>query len=164
MSDSLDADSLPPVEGLICEVLAARVRLGERSWPFPNRLRPALKSLTTKGFIEWDSAVVEGYSDAWFTDAGRQACLYGDYEAPDVAVDPALVERVAEVIPAPMASMHVTEWPPDEQDYYRSNGYRSFTEAEQELQRMRRMKVAVAVLAIPEIAAALARPAGKGCP
>lgn len=66
-------DKLPPTEYLVMEVLAARWRLGEPSWPFPSNLRPTLESLRAKYLIDYWRHTVEGAWGAAFTDEGRRA-------------------------------------------------------------------------------------------
>lgn len=42
----------PPTQFLVLEVLAARHRLGEPHWPFPQTCAPAIRSLAEKGLVE----------------------------------------------------------------------------------------------------------------
>lgn len=81
---SVDIDRLPPTQYLILEVLAARYRLGEHTWPFPSRLNAAGEALVRLGLIAWASHPEPGTQRAWLTDAGKTAVLSGDYELPDV--------------------------------------------------------------------------------
>lgn len=56
-----DADALPPTQYLIMEVLAARHRLGEPYWTFPNRVLPAIRALE-KADLAWSrSGPVPGH-------------------------------------------------------------------------------------------------------
>lgn len=71
-SDEFADDPLSPTEWLVMEVLAARFRLGENSWPFPNRLRPTLRRLAGRHLISWKSGVVQGTAQAWLTRDGRE--------------------------------------------------------------------------------------------
>jgi|SRR5581483_498203 len=81
--DDSGTDSLPPVQYLIMETLAARYRLGEPFWTFPKRLRPALDALQERGLLWWQSAVTPGDLRAHLTDAGRGAATYESYQTPD---------------------------------------------------------------------------------
>jgi hypothetical protein len=77
-----DVDSLPPVQYLILDVLAARTRLGETHWTFPSRLRPALQALAGKGLVWWKNGTAERTCQAFLTDAGREAVLMDGYAVP----------------------------------------------------------------------------------
>jgi hypothetical protein len=76
------ADSLPPTQYLVLEVLAARARLGEACWTFPTRLLPALNALQALGLIWWRHAPIPACVQAYLTDAGREAVLSPGYEPP----------------------------------------------------------------------------------
>ena len=83
MADAAVAqESLPPVQYLIMETLAARYRLGEPYWTFPLRLRAALDALRDKGLIQTRSAPTPDLQ-AYLTDAGRARCLLDAYLTPD---------------------------------------------------------------------------------
>jgi hypothetical protein len=60
-----------PTEWLIMEVLAARWRLGETTWHFPNTLKPALKRLAERDWIAYKAATVEGHQRAWLRTDGK---------------------------------------------------------------------------------------------
>lgn len=77
---------LTPTEDLICEVLAARHRLGEPFWPVDRRHRRALDSLTAKGLVSYQSGWTPKDLRAQLTDKGRAVYLKDDYVAP--ALDP----------------------------------------------------------------------------
>lgn len=62
-----------PTEWLIMEVLAARWRLGETTWHFPNTLKPALKRLAERDWIAYKAATVEGHQHAWLRTDGLNA-------------------------------------------------------------------------------------------
>jgi hypothetical protein len=79
-----DVDSLPPTQYLILEVLAARYRLGEHTWPFPSRLNAAGEALAAAGLIAWVSHPAPYTRRAWLTDVGKAAVLLGDYQTPDI--------------------------------------------------------------------------------
>lgn len=84
MATTTDIDSLPPTEYLILEVLAARHRLGEQLWTFPNqpRLVAAAHMLARRGLIGVKSGVAPASIQAWLTEGGRSATLSDSYEAP----------------------------------------------------------------------------------
>lgn len=84
--DPIKQESLPPTEYLIMETLAARYRLGEKGWTFPNAVRERLSSLAERGLVGFKSATIYGYQLAWLTDAGRACCLSDDYETPQQVV------------------------------------------------------------------------------
>ena len=69
----MDIAPYTPTEYLVMEVLAARYRLGESCWTFPSRVRPALRALQERGFLEWKSGSVERTSLVWLTQAGQEA-------------------------------------------------------------------------------------------
>lgn len=68
-----DHDRLPPTQYLMMEVLAARYRLGERAWTFPNSCRRAAQALTDASFVWWKSAVTEGHIQVFLTAVGIAA-------------------------------------------------------------------------------------------
>jgi DNA-binding MarR family transcriptional regulator len=73
---------LPPTEYLILEVLAARVRLAERMWTFPARLKPALDRLQERGLIWYRSAPTPRDYQAYLTEAGEREALAEEYVPP----------------------------------------------------------------------------------
>lgn len=77
----LDVDKLPPTQYLILEVLSARHRLGEQSWPFPNVLRPALNALAGHGLVNVDSHPT-GWRRVSLTETGRRAAQLEHYASP----------------------------------------------------------------------------------
>lgn len=79
MPEELD---LTPTEWLIMEVLAARWRLGEPRWPFPNRLKPTLRSLQTKGLISFKGHTIEKHQTAWLTTDGKRTSVSPTYILP----------------------------------------------------------------------------------
>ena len=86
-----------PTEWLIMEVLAARWRLSERSWHFPNSLKPALKRLAMRDWIAYKAATVEGHQQAWLRTDGKLEWGLPTDEDPfgvDALVYVAGVERV----------------------------------------------------------------------
>ena len=83
---------LPPTEYLILEVLAARVRLGERMWTFPAKVKPALDSLQARGLIWTRSAPTPKDYQAYLTDAGKLEAFGEDYSPPG-ALARALLEE-----------------------------------------------------------------------
>lgn len=82
MTDDDGTNNLPPTQYLILEVLAARARLGERMWTFPDRLRPALNALQQRGLIWWRSAPTPHDVQAYLTDTGRREAMSSTYEVP----------------------------------------------------------------------------------
>ncbi len=70
MSEKLPADPTP-TEWLLMEVLAARARLGETSWPFPNVLKPTIRRLARRDWVDFEPSTVEGFSQVWLMPAGR---------------------------------------------------------------------------------------------
>lgn len=76
-------DNITPTEYLVMEVLVARWRLGEISWPFPNFVLPALRRLQDRGMIDYQSNVVEKTQRAWMTQAGMDLVLHPDYIPPN---------------------------------------------------------------------------------
>jgi hypothetical protein len=91
----VDVDALPPTQYLILEVLAARYRLGEQHWTFPDRLAPAGRALEDAGLIWTRSGPVPHYFEARFTDAGRAAALSDEYTPP---TGPILTDEQARVL------------------------------------------------------------------
>lgn len=73
-------EELPPTEYLVMEVLAARFRLGEQQWPFPSRIKPALRSLETKGLIRFKDGIIEGSQSARLTPEGKDIFLFEEYD------------------------------------------------------------------------------------
>jgi hypothetical protein len=67
---------------LIMEALAARWRLGERSWTFKNEHRRIANGLVERGLINVQSDVVQGSFRASLTDAGCKMYLMDDYQLP----------------------------------------------------------------------------------
>lgn len=92
MTPPTDADQLPPVQYLILELLAARVRTGEQVWSFPDRLRPQLRKLAEAGLIGWKSSPAPGACHAWFLEPGRTLMLLDDFQTPVTRLEKALEE------------------------------------------------------------------------
>lgn len=78
-----DIEKLPPMQGLILEVLVARRRLGETWWPFDAKITPQLHTLANKGMIEVRDGVFEHTRVAKITDATFAMCTESDYKPPD---------------------------------------------------------------------------------
>lgn len=77
---------LTPTEDLIMEVLAARDRLGEPFWPFSTKHRAAIRSLSEKGFVNYQSGNVENTLRVGFLNkASREAVLSPSYVPPLLA-------------------------------------------------------------------------------
>ncbi len=81
------ADELPPTQYLVLEVLAARYRLGEPYWTFPNRVRPAVGALIEEGLVSEHSGPVEGSFQVRFTDDGLKEALGAGYVTPVAAAE-----------------------------------------------------------------------------
>jgi hypothetical protein len=77
-----DESALPRLSYLIIETLAARYRVGEYMWTFPNRFTRSLRELASAGWIGWKSGIVERTCVAWLTDAGLAAAISADYRSP----------------------------------------------------------------------------------
>jgi hypothetical protein len=73
---------LPPAEYLLLEVLVARYRLSEPSWPFPTSCLPVLRRLQAKGLVDWQSDVVARSVRVSLTDAGFDLVADANYEPP----------------------------------------------------------------------------------
>ena len=73
---------LTPTEFLITEVLGARWRLGERSWPFPKNLRPAIRKLSQRGMVWFKSDTVQDQLRVGLTETGRDWVLLDEYMSP----------------------------------------------------------------------------------
>jgi hypothetical protein len=78
----VDVDSLPPIQYLILEVLAARYRLGEHSWTFPTRLRGHADKLADAGLVGWKHGNLPRTILVWLTDTGRKASMSDTYTPP----------------------------------------------------------------------------------
>lgn len=88
MSADIDTDALPPTQYLILEVLAARWRLGEPFWTFPDRLKPAARALQQAGLVWTNSSPTPRCFQVSFTDAGRNAAMSDSYSPPVHRCDP----------------------------------------------------------------------------
>jgi hypothetical protein len=75
-------DGMPPLQVLVTEVLIARSRLGESSWPFPARCRQALKALATAGWVTYERGFQPRTLQARLTAEGRMKFMSGTYKAP----------------------------------------------------------------------------------
>lgn len=94
MAEPTAVDALPPTQYLLIEVLAARHRLGEQHWTFPDRCAPAARALEQLGLIWTRSGPAPGCFEARFTDSGRAAALPDDYAPP---AGPILTDEQARV-------------------------------------------------------------------
>lgn len=77
-----DESPLPPTQDLILDVLAARLRCGERYWTFSSRLKAHLRALADAGLISWEPTSAHGLVRASLTDAGLAATLSPTYNTP----------------------------------------------------------------------------------
>lgn len=82
VSDDDIVSELTPTEYLFMEVLAARARLGEAAWSFPNSVRTAARALESRNLIGWKSGVIENTMLAWMTPLGRTTFLSDEYVVP----------------------------------------------------------------------------------
>lgn len=64
---------VPPTQYLAMEVLAARYRLGEKTWTFPAHCRSALRSLSERNWVGHKSGIMQGTELAWLTAEGITA-------------------------------------------------------------------------------------------
>lgn len=87
--------NLTPTEALLMGELAARVRTGESVWTFANMHLRTLRSLQTKGMLQFDSAPVANHQLAWLTDAGRAEYLKEGYTRPVERLREQIVEQEA---------------------------------------------------------------------
>ena len=76
-----DVEDLPLTPYLVIETIAARHRLGEPFWTFPNRLRPILRTLGAAGWGWFDGAVTNDLR-AGLTDKGKNAAFDLRYRPP----------------------------------------------------------------------------------
>jgi len=77
-----DMWGLPPTQSLALEVLAARLRLGEQSWSFAGRHRPALEQLFLLGLVTYERGFEPRTIRARLTEEGRKAATLGTYVSP----------------------------------------------------------------------------------
>lgn len=75
-------NKLTPTEELICDVLAARLRLGETMWTFDTKLTSQATHLAELGLIGTTHGIVEKTFRAWLTEAGVVQFLDEDYVLP----------------------------------------------------------------------------------
>lgn len=85
-------DKLTPTQDLIMEVLAARTRLGESWWPFPNIHNRASKGLEKLGLADRMHGDVENTFRLKLTLLGKSRMLSPDYLSP---LEEARGERLA---------------------------------------------------------------------
>lgn len=82
-------ERLPLTQQLVLEVLAGRHRCGEAFWTFSTRTAPALRKLSSAGWVSFQAGIDYGTLRAWLTDAGKAVMLLPGHEVPlvrDVAV------------------------------------------------------------------------------
>ena len=84
---------MTPTEDLIGEVLAARFRLGETWWPFPNATKPAASRMESAGLVDLTHGMVAGTYRARLTAKGLDVFISPTYQAPVVkqAIPPGVV-------------------------------------------------------------------------
>jgi hypothetical protein len=77
-----DSWDLPLTQALILEVLAARYRGGDLTWPFPSRSRRSLQALQDRGLISFGQGPQPHSLGAWLTSKGRALALLPGYRTP----------------------------------------------------------------------------------
>lgn len=79
----VDVDRLPPTQLLILDVLAARERLGESCWTFPDQpaIVRAIRALAAVGLVGEMNGITDRSVRAYLTDAGMAAVLLPGYRA-----------------------------------------------------------------------------------
>ena len=102
-------DRLGLTQLLVMEVLAGRYRLGEGTWTFAGRTRPALRALESAGLVGWQAGGCSNTALAWLTDMGKEGVLLSTYTPP-------VLDRVSEY----------TIYPAGCDQGYRSRGASSF--------------------------------------
>jgi hypothetical protein len=105
------SESLPPTQRLVCEILAARQRLGEAYWTFPTAERPVLEALAQKGLVSWSHASAPRLLQAWLTDKGRGEFLKPGYQPPADAERLAASEALREAARAIGLGMSMRQSP-----------------------------------------------------
>jgi hypothetical protein len=75
-------NGMPPLQALVTEVLVARLRLGEQSWPFPARCRRALEALAEQGLVTYERGFQPRTLQVRLTAEGRRRLMSGVYTAP----------------------------------------------------------------------------------
>ncbi|WUT94753.1 helix-turn-helix DNA binding domain protein [Mycobacterium phage Suarez] len=100
-----EPSNMTPTAELILEVLAARHRLGEQFWTFPNRraIRKAVHDLEDLGFVWVDTAPTLGSFRVGLTEQGKLAWGRRKYIPPVVRSEPvrlrdALVEAIDNIL------------------------------------------------------------------
>jgi hypothetical protein len=74
---------LTPTQDMIMEVLAARYRLGEVLWPFPNNVKRQAKQLEELGLVGLHSGQTDGHFRLGLTGAGmKERGLDKPYDPP----------------------------------------------------------------------------------
>lgn len=77
-----DAWDLPPTQALILEVLGARFRGGDRTWPFPSKYGRSLRALEDAGLIGLQRGFDPRTLCAWLTGKGKERVLKRSYVTP----------------------------------------------------------------------------------
>ena len=76
---------MTPTQDLLLEVLAARIRMGERFWTFDKRHAKALNQLADKGLVNVMHGIVQGTVRAALTKKGMAEYLDENYVPPVLA-------------------------------------------------------------------------------
>lgn len=81
---AVDVDTLPPLQYVVLDVLAARWRTGETLWTFPARsnIVDAAHRLGRLGLVGVKGGVEPRTIRVWLTDAGKAAVLSPDHVNP----------------------------------------------------------------------------------
>ncbi len=82
MSEPIDVDLLPPTQYLLLEILAARHRLDEPWWTFPDRVKRPLATLQDLGLVSLLHGLVEKTVRASLTELGRASAMSDNYRMP----------------------------------------------------------------------------------
>lgn len=77
-----NAWELPPTQALILEVLGARYRCGDRTWPFPSKYRRPLRELEGLRLIGFQRGFEPRTLTAWLTAAGKPYVLAPGHKVP----------------------------------------------------------------------------------
>lgn len=77
----------------------------------------------------------------------RETCAAAPDDTPTAETTALLIDAISELIPTPEVSSYVADWPTDEQDYYRTGSWTSFTQRAEALAHLRQRKAAAAIVA-----------------
>lgn len=80
--DKAAYDAMPVTQQLVIDNLAARHRLGERTWTFSSKATQAVRRLEELGLVWWKSGIVERTILVGLTPRGQEFALSDDYVPP----------------------------------------------------------------------------------